>query len=428
MSTARDFNNMLNEYLTVDLMRDELIKRDYVLQKVDRDDGWKSGTIPVPFEGQHATGVSFGSLLADTNISKYKYVRGQMTTYREAWGSLRFEHRDLMEHDGKINEKSFLKILPGQIEDFVTYMKMAVSVNLLNGPHFLTLTVSGTAGGVMEVDRIDRLSIDQEVHLVDGNTAEATYFVIAIDVNGGTLKQGSATVSATRGGAAADISAYTTGQAAKVYHPGATTESFTSLESQLLSAANGGSANLFGQSKAAYPYLQAVQYDGSSISASNILTHLFNAYSRRQILAKTGALAEYIMSYKHFGSSLALLEQGGGVSAAIGQKGLYNVVPGSRKISVYGWQEVMIGSVTGEMIKLVAVQEKNDSTIMCLDWNTIKLFTNGFLQRRTAPDGKQFFEIRATTGYSYVLDHVLAGDIAVIAPSKNLIIYGIPNY
>jgi hypothetical protein len=428
MSTNRDFNSMLNEYLTIDLMKDELVKRDYLLQKVDRDDGWKSGTIPVPFEGQHASTITFGSLAADTNISKYKYVRGQLTTFREAWGTMRFEHRDLMEHDGKINEKSFLKILPGQIDDFLNNMKMAMSVNMLNGPHFVKLTVDGTAGGVIEVDRIDRLTIDQQINLLDGNTAEAAYYVISIDVNGGTLKKGSAVVSATRGGAAADVSAYTVAQNAKGYHPGASTESFTSLESQLLSAANGGSSALFGQTKTAYPYLQAVQYDGSAISATNILGHLFAAYSRRQTLAKSGALSEYLMSYKHFGSCLALLEQGGGTSAAIGQKGVYNIVPGSRKISVYGWQEVSIGSVTGELLKLVAIQEKSDETILCLDWSTIRLYTNGFLQRRTAPDGKQFFEVRATSGYAYILDNVLMGDLTVFAPSKNLIIHSIPNY
>jgi hypothetical protein len=56
------------------------------------------------------------------------------------------------------------------------------------------------------------------------------------------------------------------------------------------------------------------------------------------------------------------------------------------------------------------------------------LFTNGFLQRRTAPDGLQYYQIRATSGYSYILDHVMAGDIVCKAPWKNLIIYGIPNY
>ena len=428
MSTVSSFDNMLNEYITLDLMTNELIKRDYVLQKVDRDDSWKFGSIPVPFEGQKATTIAFGSLAASNNIAKHKYVRGTIATHHEVWGSMRFEHKDLMTHDGKVNEKSFLKILPGQIDSFVEYMKMAVSVNLLNGPHFVTLTVSGTVGGVIEVDRIDRLNIDQEVVLDDDNSAPATYFVLSIDVNGGTLGKGSAVLSATRGGAAADVSAYTTGQNAKLYHPGAQTDSFTSLDSQLLSAANGGSAALFGQTKASYPFLQAVNYNGSAISATNLLSHLFAAYTQRQQLAKTGELAEFVMSFKHFGSVLTSLEHGAGTSGAIGQKGLFNIMPGSRKINVYGWQEVMIGSVTGEMIKLVAVQEKSDATIHCLDWKTIKLFTNGFLQRRTAPDGKQYFEERATTGYAYILDHCIMGELAVINPSRNLIIYGIPNY
>ena len=419
MGTNRDFNSMLNEYLSIDLMKEELIKRDYVLQKVERDDGWKSGTIPVPFEGQHASSISFGSLSADTNISKYKYIRGQLTTYRELWGSLRFEHRDLMEHDGKINEKSFLKILPGQIDDFLVNFKMSASINMMDGPHFAKLTVSGTVGGVIEVDRVDRFTIDQEVHLVDGNTAEATYFVIAIDVNGGTLLNGAVTLSASRGGAAADVSAYTTSQSAKCYHPGATTDSYTSLANQLLAAANGGSATIFGQTKTAYPYLQAIQYSGASMSASNVLPTVFAAYSKRQQLAKSGKLPEVLMSYKHFGSCLTALET---------TKQAFNVIPESRKTSVYGWQEVMIGSVSGELLKIVAIQEKSDDNIMILDWDSIQLYTNGFLQRRTAPDGLQYYQIRATTGFSYILDHVLAGDIVCKAPWKNLIIHSIPNY
>lgn len=419
MGTNRDFSSMLNEYLTIDLMKEELVKRDYVLQKVDRDDGWKSGTIPVPFEGQHASSISFGSLTDSTNISKYKYVRGQLTTYRELWGSLQFQHRDLMEHDGKINEKSFLKILPGQVDDFITNFKMSASVNMLDGPHFATLTVSGTNAGVMEVDKIDRFTIDQEVHLIDGNTVEATYYVIAIDVNGGTLGKGSVTVSASRGGGAADISAYTTGQTAKVYHPGASTDSYTSLANQLKSLANGGSASLFGQTKTAYPYLQAIQYDGSAMSGTTVLSTVFAAYARRQQTAKSGKLPEVLMSYKHFGSCLTSLES---------TKQAFNVIPESRKTSVYGWQEVMIGSVSGELLKIVAIQEKADDNIMFLDWDSITLYTNGFLQRRTAPDGLQYYQVRATTGFSYILDHVMAGDLVCKAPWKNLIIVNIPNY
>lgn len=419
MATNRDFQAMLNEYLTIDLLKEEMIKRDYVLQKVDRDDGWKGGTIPVPFQGQHASSLEFGALAASNDISKYKYVRGQLTSQKELWGSMLFEHRDLMEHDGKINEKSFLKILPGQIEDFVTTFRMTAAVNMLNGSHFATVTVDGTAGGVLEVDRIDRFALDQKLVLDDNNSSPATVYVIAIDVNGGTLKKGSVTVSASRGGAALDVSAYTVAQVAKCFHPGAQTESYTSIKSQLLSAANGGPSSIFGQTKTAYPYLQSVQIDGSSVSASNILDKIFDGYTERQIRGKAGKLPEIVMSYKHMGSVLKILETA---------KRPFNVVPGSRKVSAYGWQELEIGSVSGDVLKLVAIQEMDDDWIWYSDWDSIELFTNGFLQRRTAPDGKQYYEVRATSGYSYLLDHCMFGDIVVKAPWKHAIMHSIPNY
>lgn len=419
MATSRDFQSMLNEYLPLELLSAEMMKRDYVLTTVKKREDWKGGQLIVPFEGQSASSIEFGQLAADTDVSKYKYVRGTLSTQPELWGTMKFEHRDLMEHDGKIPESTFLRILPNQINDFLTNIKMVTSINLLNGPHFAKLTVDGTVGGVIEVDRVDRFQLDQKVSLQDGNTAAAYYYVIAININGGTLGKGAVTLSATRGGAAADVSAYTVAQAAKVYHPGAQTGSFTSLESQLLSLANGGSTNLFGQAKTAYPFLQAVQVDGSAVSASNILSKIFDGYTARQIYGKGGAAPEVLMSLKHFGSCLKLLEV---------QKGPFNVTPGSRKVSAYGWDTIEIGSVSGQTLKLVGIQEKSDDTIMYLDWDGITFYSNGMFKRRTAPDGKQYFELRATTGYSYVLDHCLFGDLVCHAPSKQAIMYGIPNY
>ena len=119
MATNRDFQSMLNEYLPLELLRAEAMKRDYVLQNAEIDDGWKGGNLVVPFEGQHATSVEFGQLADQADVSKFKYVRGSISTQPEVWGTMRFEHRDLLEHDGKIPEKTFLRILPGQIDDFL---------------------------------------------------------------------------------------------------------------------------------------------------------------------------------------------------------------------------------------------------------------------------------------------------------------------
>lgn len=419
MSTSRSFQSMLNEYLPLELLSQELQKRDYVLKTVEKKEDWKGGQLIVPFEGQAASSIEFGQLASSTDISQDNFVRGTISTQPEVWASLIFNHRDLMEHDGKIPESTFLKILPNRVDAMMQKFKMTTSVNLLNGPHFATATVDGTALGVLEVDRVDRFEISQKVSLQDNNTAAAFYYVIAIDVNGGTLAKGAVTLSATRGGGAADISAYTVAQAAKVYSPGAQSGSFTSIVSQVLSAANGGSTNLFGVAKTSAPYLQAVQIDGSSVSASNILDKIFDGYTRKLILGKASGQVEVLMSLKHFGSCLKLIEV---------QKGPFNVKPGSRSTSVYGWDTIEIGSVTGQLIKLVGIQEMDDAQILFMDWTGVAFYSNGMFKRRTAPDGKQYFEIRATTGYSYVLDHCLFGDIVVYAPAKQAVMYGIPNY
>jgi len=429
MATSRVFQDMLNEYLAVDLLKAELKKQDYYFSKVDMDEGAKGGNVIVPFEGQYASSIEFGALASDTDISEYKYVRGTLAPTVEAWGTLVFNHRDLMQHDGKVNETSFLKILPGQITDFITQMKCALSTNALNGSSFATVTVDGTAGGVIEVDRVERFTLSQKVILDDNNSVAGTFYVIAVDVNAGTLGLGAVTLSATRGGAAADVSAYTVAQVAKVFHPGAQSSSYTSIKSQLASLANGGPATLFGQTKTAYPHLQATQIDGSAVSATNVLQKIFDGASRMQRLGRNMADLEVIMSLKHMGSILTLLEVGGGTAVTSPGKGAFNVVQGSRKVSAYGWTEIMVGSPAGHMLKLVGVLDMDNDWIWFNGgWDTVTFYSNGGLKRRKAPDGKEYFEKRATSGYQYILDHVMEGDQAVKAPYKHGIIHSIPNY
>ena len=415
MPTNRDFNALLNEYLPLDLLKNEYMKRDYLMTRVNHDESWKGGQLIVPFEGQHASSVEFGQLAASSDISKYNYVRGTIASQPEAWGSLVFNHRDLIEHDGKIPESTFLKILPGQVDAMMTYFKMVMSVHLLGGPHFATVTDSTNADtGVFLVDRIDRFSLSQKLSLDDDNSTAAAAYVIAISIDGKSV-----TLSASRGGSAADFSAYTLAQNAKMYHPGAQATGFTGLTSQLLSLANGGTTNLFGAAKTAYPFLQCPNISGAGISATNILDKIFDAYVQRMILGKGGKAPEVLMSFKHFGSILKLIEV---------QKGGYNVVPNSRSTNAYGWAEIEIGSVAGQTLKIVGVQEVNDSVIMFLDWDSVTFYSNGLFKRRKAPDGKEYFESRATTGYSYILDHCLFGDLVCTAPWKNAILHSIPDY
>lgn len=425
MATNRTFQDMLNEYLTYDLLREELVKRDYVLQRIDKDNGWKNGTLIVPFKAAGASSVKFGGLTGNGDIAEDLYVRGEVSQYKEAWGSMIFNYTDLVQHDtGRVNEDTFLRILPDQIEDFMEYFKQVVSIQLTTGPHFATAAGDGQASGTIVVDRVDRFYINQKVSLDDDDTAAADYYVIAIDVNTGATGlpgSGTVTLSASRGGAAADISAYTTAQNAKFYHDGAdsgATTVFSSLRSQLLSAANGGSANLFGQSKLAYPFLQAVQVDGTGVSATNILERIFDGYTTVRTKAK-GNAREVLMSYKHMGSIMKIIEA---------QKGAFKVRPDSEDASEYGWTTIEIGSVSGIYLKLVGIQEMDDDVIYYLDWKAIKMHSNGLIRKHRSPDGLEYFVVRNTTGYQYIVDIALYGEMVVNKPGHCGVMHSIPNY
>jgi hypothetical protein len=426
MSTNRTFQAMLNEYLPNELLKEELIKRDFVLNKVNKDDTWATGNLVVPFKAAGASSVSFGSLTASTDIAEDKYVRGGVSAAKEVWGSMIFNHRDIMEH-GKISEQNLLKLLPNTIDDFMDYMKSVVSQNLLTGDFFATITADATANtGVITVDHPDRFVIGQKVYCVDATAGHTVLgYVTAIDMNAKTvtLEQ----VSRGSGTVVNFSSAGNTMTAAnkpKVYNDGAQTggTAFKSLRGTLLSAANGGDAQLYGVTKTLYPYLQAINVSGAAITsalsgATSLLNVIFDALTSTRQFGK-GSPTDVIMSFKNFGQALKIIEA---------SKGAFNVVQGSQKASQFGWTEIEIGSVTKGGLKLVQVQEMDDDIIILMDWRAATFYSNGFFQKRMSPDGEEYFEIRASTGYQYIVDICLFGELVMERPSYCGIIYGI-NY
>lgn len=418
MGTTRSFQDMLNEYLPNELLREELVKRDYLLSNIEKDDSWLGGDLIVPFKGAGASSVAYAGLSASNDIGQDIYVRGKVEGQKEIWGSMIFNHRDLMEH-GKISEQNLVRILPDSVEDFMDYMKNVVSVNLLNGANFAKVSANtSSASGIVFTLRPDRFNIGQKV-IVKDLVNTVTGYVSAI-----LMDTGSITLVTTRGGATpVDFSAQPILAAnGKFYNPGAETTSnaFTDLRSSLLSAANGGGTSLYGQTKTAYPYLQAINVSGSSITsaltgATNIMAVIFDGLTTIRQLGK-GNPSDIVMSYKNFAQCLKVIEA---------SKGAFNVMPGSQKASQYGWTELSVGSVTKGALKIVAVQEADDDVIMFLDWRALKFYSNGFFKKRISPDGQEYFEIRGTTGYQYIVDVCLFGDMVLQRPSYCGIMYSI---
>lgn len=421
MATSRSFSAMLNQYLPNALLSEELKKRMWLLENVDQDNSWLGGDLIVPFEGAGASSVQLGGLTETTDISEDEFVRGSISTQPEMWGSMLFKHRDLMEH-GKISEQNFLKILPGRVEKFIDRIKHMLCLMVTNGPAFASITVDGTAGGVIGVDRPERFQRGQKVYVEDSGTAAAAYYVIAVDINAKTI-----TVSAARGSTAANVSAYSVSQSGKVYFDGAQTAGnrFTSLKTSLLSAANtsggvSGSSTLYGQTKATYPYLQSIQVDGSGITAANILETIFDGVTKCRIYGK-GNANKVLMSFRHLGAVMKLLEA---------QKGAYHIDQKSTKVSPFGWTEIQVFGVEGQ-VTLVGIQEMDNDFMVLLDLSALKLYSNGGFRKRQSPDGAEYFEVRtagANGGYSYVVDVCFFGDLVLERPSYCGIIYGIPSY
>lgn len=420
MATLASFSTMLNEYLYYELLFEELKKQNWFIGKVTKDQNWKGGTLPVPFEAAEASTVTHGSLAAEADITEFEYVRGEVAGYKEVWGTMIWNAKDLVEHvpaaareKGYVNKQSFLKNIHGQLKKFIEGMKIACSVSLLNGGHFAKLTSNATANdGLMIVDRIERFKLGQNVVIDDDNSTAISAWVSAININTNTV-----TVVTAKGGATpVDFSGnnMTTAQNAKVYQNGAETSSntFTSLRSQLLSAANGGSSTLFTKSKLAYPYLQAVNYLGSGMTAVNVLEVIFDAWTRVNALGK-GYASDVVMSYKHLGSVMKALEAG---------SGSYRHV--KTEVSSFGYTEITVFGVEGEL-KCVGVREMDDDIMYLMDWSAVTLHSNGFFERQVDPDGKGYYVTRATTGYKYIVDIRFFGELCVQAPCRCGIIYSI---
>lgn len=413
MATTRNFQDMLNEFLPNSLLREEMLKMDYFLQNVEKDESWLGGAMVVPFKGAGASSVALGGLTAANGIGQSKFERGNITSQPEAWGSLIFDSRDLMEH-GKVSEQNLLKLLPDEIEDMLQYMKTVVSLSWTNGSVFAKGLSDGTNTGLITVDRPERFVVGQKVLLEDGNTSAAAFYVDTVNMETGQLH-----LVTTRFGAVdADISAYDLADAPVFYFDGGETSAnrFSSIKDLLLSEANGGSANIYGVAKTKYPYTQAINLSGTAITGTNILEKLFDSLLTLRTRS-AGKANKIFVSYKHWGSIMKALQA---------EKGAFRQAS-DVKASQYGWDEVDIAGPRGHAT-VVALQELNDDYIPILDMSAFKIYSNGFFKKHQNPDGNEYFTVRNTTGYQYIVDTCFFGDMVLERPSRCGIIHSVPNY
>lgn len=473
-ATSAQFSAMLAQFAPNGLFKEEMVKRDYILSQIDKDDSWVASTgdsasgtavgtgsgifggpLTVRFKGAQASSQKMGGMTAQDQITQAKYVLGQILVQPETWGSLIFNHKDIMVH-GKISELNFLNVLEDNLEDFMDVMKYNISTALLEGPAYckvialVDITAPALPGQVL-VDRPDRLHIGQKV-LINLSVAEAANsapifaFVKDIDMNAtsGGQPAGLVTLASDIGlttlmdftaavqrqaadgtvlasaALAADLPANTTklfmdGTLAGA--PAAATEivnQFSNLKDLLFpynvaagTSAGAGSQLIYGINKKAYPYTQAIYRTGSAITATNFVKQAFSGFTHTRRYGK-GRPTDIIMSYNNLSVVMAIVEA---------SKGAYNVVANSYKASQYGFTEVKIGSVTSQTLKFVGIQEMGDDWIAFIDWRALKFYSNGMFRKHKSPDGIEYFTTRSVSGYQYIVDIALFGDIVLERPS-----------
>lgn len=485
-ATNADFSAMLAQFAPNGLFKEEMIKRDYILSQIEKDDSWVASTgnaadpttavgtgsglfggpLTVRFKGAQASSQKMGGLTAQDQITQAKYVFGQILVQPETWGSLIFNHKDIMVH-GKVSEINFLNVLEDNLEDFMDVMKYNISTALLEGPAYCNVVAiidSGTnTTGEVYVDRPDRLHIGQKVLLnlpateavIGAGTQPIFAFVKSIDMNATSGGQPAGLVVLT-----SDISLSTpmdfTGvlqrqtsdgtvlvgyalngnlpaNTTKLYMDGtldgtagvgagvatSVVNSFSNLRDLLLPAAQGGSATIYGITKTAYPYTQAIYIDGSAVNATNLVKKAFAGFTQTRRYGK-GRPTDIIMSYNNLAIVMAIVEA---------SKGAFNVVANSYKASQFGFTEVKIGSVTSQTLKFVGIQEMGDDWMAYIDWRALKFYSNGMFRKHKTPDGIEYFTTRSVTGYQYIVDIALFGDIVLERPSYCGVMSGIAiNY
>lgn len=426
MATTTSFDSMLKKYMPYELLREEIIKRDYFLQRVEKNQNWKGGQMQVPFKGGDARSLRFGKLVNIADITKDDYQLGTVSGYKEIWGAMKFEDHDLARHGDM--EQSFIKILPNQIEEFIASMKEAVSMSLLNGPHIdaydSTNIANDLVNGIVAVYRPERFTVGQLI--------ETTSYVGLLKVKSIDMETKTLVLVDPATGAAVDLSATFAG-GEKFYYQDAkiTGNSFTSLADQLLSSAHGGSTMLFGIQKNLYPHLQAIQHDGSSLSSVNFLEKLFDFQVETKVRGK-GNPTEILMSERNFAIAAKILSGNSivndpnlaGGANQLSQRGVVYTAD-QVKASAYGWSEITVGSTRGSL-KLVGINEMDDDKMFVMDWSALKLHSNGMFERRTSPEGRQFYEVRSETGYSYIVDIRFFGELVVHNPSHCGVVFGVP--
>lgn len=421
------------------------LKRNLWIKKLMEEKGWigtgeldGGGSLPrnskvIAFLGSETHATKIGAFQDPDKIQIADPIRGLVESFVDMTGSMRVRQNDIKAHQGKGLVTSLLGKFDKQTDHAMSGFNLAIEDGILNGSVISTVSsIASCASGLLTLDSVEKIGIGMGVQLggSDATSKGGEFFVTAVNKNTGVCE-----FSATLGGGAANLTNYVASTAALTYvcvngsvstSTGLVAYGFDSLQSILLSAANGGGSTYLGKTKTAYPFLQAMNKDGSEMTASDMLPRLFEYY-HKDIALKTRhpegvKPSDVMLSPLNYAIALISLEQ---------YKGAFYRNTDA-KANPYGWESITLGSKTsGGELRLNRVENLGNTIIPIVNMDTFALTSmNGieFIEDpNNAGNDKYWYVVRATTAaaYTWVLDFVLSAQFVCGNPESNAIIHSV---
>lgn len=415
MATDALFNEVLKRYTPFKMIMEEVKQRNWFIESVQKKTDWVGGTMEIPIELASGGSLSWGSLVDENDIADgvSKVLTLTSADLKECWGAMKFTSKDLARHSDL--KRSYLELLPGKLTSFANEMSEQVSNSLFGDGSLATVTVASALGagtqGIIRVDSTHFLKVGMKVVVDDGDSAPASGYITAIDANLNDVK-----VETTRaGGTQTDLTAYTVAQGAKLYIDGAQSNGPTKLQDLLLSAANGGSAQVYnaGFNKAIYPALQAINVSGSAFTQATLLKDYYNSFMTILEKGKGNLNKKLVIPFSHMGIITNQLEA------------RKEYVAEERKAG-YGFTSLKVMGPDGAA-EFVAVRGCQKTKAFVLDMETVHLCGNKFFKRDVDANGNEFYVKRATTGKVNIVDTAFEAEVVITNLSHNGIIHSIPS-
>jgi hypothetical protein len=146
------------------------------------------------------------------------------------------------------------------------------------------------------------------------------------------------------------------------------------------------------------------------MNATNVLSKVYECFFDTVEKGK-GRPTEILMGMKHFKNIVMKLEDNRRFTVSDRSYGI-------------GWKKVNLITNDGE-ISIVALRDMPSDWMWIADWNGLKIFSDGNIERIKSPDGLEYTTERKTTGHVHICDHRYYADLSVFRPSTQGIIHGI---